>query len=120
MAADGSEAVALAERRAPDVALLDLAMPRLNGIEACAILRERFPDIQVMILTASEREEDLYAALRLGAAGYLLKDMPPGELIEAVLEAGRGEPRIAPGMASRMLAELEDGHPAVRRPAGRA
>jgi DNA-binding NarL/FixJ family response regulator len=112
MAADGSEAVALAERRAPDVALLDLAMPRLNGIEACAILRERFPDIQVMILTASEREEDLYAALRLGAAGYLLKDMPPGELIEAVLEAGRGEPRIAPGMASRMLAELEDGDPA--------
>ena len=112
MAADGAEAVALAERRAPDVALLDLAMPRLNGIEACAILRERFPDIQVMILTASEREEDLYAALRLGAAGYLLKDMPPGELIEAVLEAGRGEPRIAPGMASRMLAELEDGDPA--------
>jgi two-component system, NarL family, response regulator LiaR len=108
MAADGAEAVALAERRAPDVALLDLAMPRLNGIEACAILRERFPDMQVMILTASEREEDLYAALRLGAAGYLLKDMPPRELIEAVLEAGRGEPRIAPGMATRMLAELDE------------
>jgi two-component system NarL family response regulator len=106
LAADGAEAVALAERRAPDVALLDLGMPRLDGIEACAILRERFPGIEVLILTASEREEDLYAALRLGAAGYLLKDMPPGELIEAVLEAGRGEPRIAPSMASRMLAEL--------------
>ena len=106
LAADGAEAVALAERRAPDVALLDLGMPRLDGIEACAILRERFPSIEVLILTASEREEDLYAALRLGAAGYLLKDMPPGELVEAVLEAGRGEPRIAPSMASRMLAEL--------------
>src|SRR5262249_34592072 len=58
-----------------------------------------------------EREEDLYAALRVGAAGYLLKDMPPGELIEAVLQAGRGEPRIAPGMASRMLAELETDAP---------
>jgi len=111
LAADGAEAISLAERRAPDVALLDLGMPRVNGIEACAILRERFPEIEVMILTASEREEDLYAALRVGAAGYLLKDMPPGELIEAVLQAGRGEPRIAPGMASRMLAELQTGDP---------
>jgi DNA-binding NarL/FixJ family response regulator len=107
LAADGAEAISLAERRAPDVALLDLGMPRVNGIEACAILRERFPGIEVLILTASEREEDLYAALRVGAAGYLLKDMPPGELVEAVLQAGRGEPRIAPSMASRMLAELE-------------
>jgi two-component system NarL family response regulator len=107
LAADGAEAISLAERRAPDVALLDLGMPRVNGIEACAILRERFPGIEVLILTASERDEDLYAALRVGAAGYLLKDMPPGELVEAVLQAGRGEPRIAPSMASRMLAELE-------------
>jgi DNA-binding NarL/FixJ family response regulator len=111
LAADGAEAVSLAERRAPDVALLDLGMPHVNGIEACAILRERFPGIEVLILTASEREEDLYAALRLGAAGYLLKDMPPGELVEAVLQAGRGEPRVAPAMASRMLAELEADDP---------
>jgi two-component system NarL family response regulator len=111
LAADGADAIALAERRAPDVALLDLGMPRVNGIEACAILRERFPSIEVLILTASEREEDLYAALRVGAAGYLLKDMPPGELVEAVLQAGRGEPRIAPSMASRMLAELETDDP---------
>jgi DNA-binding NarL/FixJ family response regulator len=111
LAADGAEAIALAERRGPDVALLDLAMPRVNGIEACATLRERFPGIEVLILTASEREEDLYAALRVGAAGYLLKDMPPGELVEAVVQAGRGEPRIAPSMASRMLAELETDDP---------
>jgi DNA-binding NarL/FixJ family response regulator len=52
------------------------------------------------------RSHDLYAALRLGAAGYLLKDMPPGELVQAVLEAGRGEPRIAPRLARRMLASL--------------
>ena len=60
----------------------------------------------MLILTVSERDDDLYAALRLGAAGYLLKDMPPGELVQAVLEAGRGEPRIAPQLARRMLAEL--------------
>jgi two-component system NarL family response regulator len=118
LAADGREAVALAERRAPDVALVDLEMPELGGIEASAILRERHPQLEVLILTVSEREEDLYAALRVGAAGYLLKDMPPRDLVEAVLEAGRGEPRIAPSMASRMLAEMAAGGPAGGDPLG--
>ena len=77
LAGDGTEAVALAERRSPDVALLDLAMPSLDGISACAALRERVPATEVLILTVSEREADVYAALRVGAAGYLLKDMPP-------------------------------------------
>jgi DNA-binding NarL/FixJ family response regulator len=113
LAADGREALALAERRAPDVALLDLEMPELGGIEACASLRERHQQLEVLILTVSERDEDLYAALRVGAAGYLLKDMPPRELVEAVLEAGRGEPRIAPRMASRMLADMAEGPPAT-------
>jgi DNA-binding NarL/FixJ family response regulator len=109
LAADGREAVGLAERRAPDVALVDLEMPEMGGIETCAILREQHDGLEVLILTVSERDEDLYAALRVGAAGYLLKDMPPRDLVEAVLEAGRGEPRIAPRMASRMLAEMADG-----------
>jgi DNA-binding NarL/FixJ family response regulator len=118
LAADGREALALAERRAPDVALLDLEMPELGGLEACAALRERQPELEVLILTVSERDEDLYSALRVGAAGYLLKDMPPRELVEAVLEAGRGEPRIAPRMASRMLAEMADGAAAGDDPLG--
>jgi DNA-binding NarL/FixJ family response regulator len=105
LAASGDEAIALAQRRAPDVALLDLNMPGVGGIEACATLRSRFPGIEVLILTVSEQQEDLYAALRVGAAGYLLKDMPPRELVDAVLEAGRGEPRIAAAMAERLLAE---------------
>jgi DNA-binding NarL/FixJ family response regulator len=108
LAADGREALALADRRAPDVALLDLEMPEVGGLEACAALREAHPEMEVLILTVSERDEDLYSALRVGAAGYLLKDMPPRELVETVLEAGRGEPRIAPRMASRMLAEMAD------------
>ena len=106
LAADGQEALSLADRRAPDVALLDLTMPRLDGIEACAALRDRHPGVEVLILTVSERDEDLYAALRVGAAGYLLKDMPPRELVDAVVEAGRGEPRIAPALAGRMLEEM--------------
>ena len=113
LARDGREALALAERRAPDVVLLDLDMPELPGLETCAALRERHPDMEVLILTVSERDDDLYAALRLGAAGYLLKDMPPGELVQAVLEAGRGEPRIAPRLARRMLAELGESAQAV-------
>jgi DNA-binding NarL/FixJ family response regulator len=108
LARDGREALALAERRAPDVVLLDLNMPEIDGLEACARLREGGGP-EVLMLTVSDEEPDLYAALRVGAAGYLTKDVPPAELIEAVLAVARGEPRIAPGMASRMLADLGRG-----------
>jgi DNA-binding NarL/FixJ family response regulator len=108
LARDGREALALAERRAPDVVLLDLNMPEIDGLEACARLREGGGP-EVLMLTVSDEEPDLYAALRVGAAGYLTKDVPPAELIEAVLAVARGEPRLAPGMASRMLADLGRG-----------
>jgi DNA-binding NarL/FixJ family response regulator len=111
LARDGREAVALAERRGADVALLDLNMPAMRGIEACAAIRERCPGTEVMILTVSDQEPDLYAALRVGAAGYLLKDIAPSELVDAVLEAGRGEPRIPATMAGRLLKELVGGTP---------
>jgi len=104
LARDGGEAVALAERRRPDVVLLDLNMPGVGGLEACAKLRED-DGPEVLMLTVSDEEPDLYAALRVGAAGYLTKDMPPADLIEAVLAVARGEPRIAPAMATRMLSE---------------
>jgi DNA-binding NarL/FixJ family response regulator len=105
LARDGREAVAMSERRRPDVVLLDLNMPGIGGLEACARLRKTAGP-EVLMLTVSEEEPDLYAALRVGAAGYLTKDVPPADLIEAVLAVARGEPRIAPAMASRMLAEL--------------
>jgi DNA-binding NarL/FixJ family response regulator len=114
LARDGREAVALAERRGPDVVLLDLNMPVMDGLEACARLREGGGP-EVLMLTVSEEEPDLYSALRVGAAGYLTKDVPPAELIEAVLAVARGEPRIAPAMASRMLAELGRGAPTAPR-----
>jgi DNA-binding NarL/FixJ family response regulator len=108
LARDGREAIALAERRAPDVVLLDLNMPEVGGLEACARLREGGGP-EVLMLTVSEEEPDLYAALRVGAAGYMTKDMPPAELIEAVLAVARGEPRIAPAMASHVLPDLSRG-----------
>ncbi len=106
LAGDGREALALAARRAPDVVLLDLNMPVMGGLEACAQLRREHPETAVLVLTVSDEEPDLYAALRVGASGYLVKDMPPSELVEAVLAVARGEPRIAAAMAGRMLAEL--------------
>ena len=112
LARDGREALAMSERRRPDVVLLDLNMPVLDGLEACARLRKAEPAPEVLMLTVSEEEPDLYAALRVGAAGYLTKDVPPADLIEAVLAVARGEPRIAPAMASRMLAELGRADPA--------
>ena len=108
LARDGREAVELAVRLTPDVVLLDLGMPDIDGIEACAAIRARVPSARVLMLTVSEDELDLKAALRVGAAGYLLKDMPPRELVDAVLEAGRGEPRIAAAMAGRMLVDMGD------------
>ena len=106
LARDGREALSLTGKRAPDVVLLDLNMPVLGGLEACAQMRRDHPDTAVLVLTVSEEEPDLYAALRVGASGYLVKDMPPSELVEAVLAVARGEPRIAAAMAGRMLAEL--------------
>ncbi|MCA1700544.1 MAG: response regulator transcription factor [Actinobacteria bacterium] len=106
LASNGRDALELAGRRAPDVVLLDLKMPLVGGIEACAAIRQQHPNTEVLILTVSDNEPDLWAALRVGAAGYLLKDMPPDELVEAVLDAGQGEPRIAARMASRLLKEF--------------
>ena len=119
LASDGREALALAERRRPDVVLLDLNMPVVDGLEACARLREQAGAPEVLMLTVSEEEPDLYAALRVGAAGYLTKDVPPAELIEAVLAVARGEPRIAPAMASRMLADLGRGEAPPEDPLAR-
>ena len=118
LARDGREALALAERRRPDVVLLDLNMPEVGGLEACARLREQSGP-EVLMLTVSEEEPDLYAALRVGAAGYLTKDVPPAELIEAVLAVARGEPRIAPAMASRMLADMGRGETPPEDPLAR-
>jgi two-component system NarL family response regulator len=109
LAANGIEALALAEEQRPDVLLLDLWMPELSGIEVCAEVRARLPGVHVLILTVSEQEPDLLAALRVGAAGYLLKDMPPTELVTAVLGAGAGDPRIPAAMAGRVLNDIDAG-----------
>jgi DNA-binding NarL/FixJ family response regulator len=89
LASGGREAVELAARLKPDVALLDVGMPDIGGVEACAAIRAQVPSVRVLMLTVSEDALDVRAALRVGASGYLLKDIPPGELVASVLGVDR-------------------------------
>ena len=106
-ASNGEEAVALAEREQPDVALLDLQMPLLDGIGATKQIRERAPNVRVVLLTAFSDREAIVNALDAGAAGYLLKDAEPDELRRAVTAAARGDSPLAP-RAARMLLEAKE------------
>lgn len=103
-AADGIEALDLAERVHPDIVVTDLSMPRLGGLEVVRRLRERLPDVQVLVLTMHQEDEYVLQAVRAGAAGYLVKDSATREVVQAVrsLQAGRGY--FGP-QASRALAE---------------
>lgn len=109
-AADGEEAVALARATTPDVILMDIAMPRLGGLEAIRLIKDEIPDVQIIVLTVSDSDDDLFAAISNGAGGYLLKNMTPTQLIEALNAARRGEvimPRAALDRVRRGLLEPE-------------
>jgi DNA-binding NarL/FixJ family response regulator len=105
-AADGIEAVHRAEEMTPDVVVMDVRMPRSTGIEAARRIRERLPDTKVIMLTVSDNEEDLYAAVKAGASGYLLKEVSIEELADAVRAVARGHSLISPSMASKLLSEF--------------
>ncbi len=105
-AADGLEALAIARQTQPDVVLMDLRMPRCDGLEATRLLREQMPDVKVVILTVSDEDEDLFAAIRAGAHGYLLKNVAPDELVKLLEGIGNGEAAISGSMASRLLQEF--------------
>jgi DNA-binding NarL/FixJ family response regulator len=103
-AADGEHAVSLTDEHQPDVALLDLSMPGVDGIEATRRIVESDPDARVVILTAFADRERILGALDAGALGYLLKDAAPEELLAAVRAAARGEAPLAPRAARTVLA----------------
>ena len=114
-AADGEEAIAIAERLDPDVVLMDLVMPRLDGLGAMRELRERVPRARVIVLTSFLDDDKLLPALRAGAAGYLLKNAPPPELARAVRAAHAGEALLDPVVAARLVETLAgDGDPLDR------
>jgi DNA-binding NarL/FixJ family response regulator len=104
--ADGLDAVDRIAELAPDVVLIDVRMPGISGIEATRRARSLVPNLKVAILTVSEDDEDLFAAVRAGATGYLLKEVSIEELPAAVRAVARGQSLISPAMASRLLIEF--------------
>jgi DNA-binding NarL/FixJ family response regulator len=105
-AADGEESVDAAVRLQPDVVLMDLVMPRLDGVAAMRALRERVPQARVIVLTSFLDDDKLMPALRAGAAGYLLKNAEPQELARAVRKAHAGETLLDPAVAARLVEAL--------------
>ena len=105
-AADGAEALAAAERLLPDIVLVDLVMPKLDGIDVIRRLREHAPAARAVVLTSFIDDDRLFGVLRAGAAGYLLKDVQPQELVEAIRTVHDGGALLHPKVAARLLEEL--------------
>jgi DNA-binding NarL/FixJ family response regulator len=102
-AADGEAAVAVAESEQPDIVLLDILMPGMSGIDVLGKIRAVSPTSEVLLLTGSESEEDLVSAIRGGARGYILKDMPFEELVRVIDNIAQGGAAVSPGMAGKLF-----------------
>ena len=107
-AEDGEEAVRKAEEQAPDVVLMDVRMPKMGGIEATRAIADRVPSAKILMLTVSDEEEDLYEAVKAGAAGYLLKEISIEEVANAIRAVVTGQSLISPSMASKLLTEFNN------------
>jgi two-component system NarL family response regulator len=105
-ASDGSEAVSKATELLPDIVLMDIRMPGRGGIEACSAVKEVVPSSKIIMLTISDEEADLYEAIKAGASGYLLKEIPIEEVADAIRTVWSGQSRISPSMASKLLNEF--------------
>ena len=110
-AADGEEAVALVAQHAPDVAVLDVQMPGLTGIEATRRIKAEFPAVRVLILTAYDDDPYIFALLQAGASGYVLKTADSDELVNAVRAVFRGESALDPAVARKVVQQLTSGRP---------
>ena len=105
-AADGLAAVELAARAVADVVLMDVRMPRMDGIEACAIIRDRHPDTRIMMLTTFDLHDYVHAALRAGASGFMLKDAPAEQLVDAIRIIANGDALLAPSVTQALIDEI--------------
>ncbi len=115
-AADGEQAIQQVARLKPDVVLMDLQMPRLDGVQATRRLKESHPECRVIVLTTFDDDEYVFEGLRAGAVGYLLKDVPSEKLVEAIQAAARGESFLQPSVAAKVVAEFSRLASAVPRP----
>jgi two-component system NarL family response regulator len=105
-ASDGVEVVTKAQELMPDVILMDVRMPKRSGIEAASEIKEALPHVKILMLTISDEEADLYEAIKAGASGYLLKEIPIEEVADAIRSVWAGQSRISPSMASKLLTEF--------------
>jgi NarL family two-component system response regulator LiaR len=106
-AVDGFEAVGMADTLQPDVILLDLFMPRKDGLEAIEEIKGKNPDARILVLTSFTEDEKVYAAIKAGAMGYLLKDSSPQEILAAIRQVYRGEVSINPAIAKKLMREIQ-------------
>ena len=105
-ASSGAEGIELASRLLPDVVLMDLLMPEMDGIEATRRIRAAVPSAQVIVLTSYSEDERIFPAIKAGALSYLLKDVKPDDLVRAIKAARRGEATLHPSVAARLMREL--------------
>jgi NarL family two-component system response regulator LiaR len=106
-APDGIQAVEMAHSLKPDIILLDLVMPRKGGLEAIREIKEQDPQARILVLTSFAEDENVYAAIKAGAQGYLMKDASPQNILAAIREVHRGEPSMAPSVAQKLMRELQ-------------
>lgn len=118
-ASDGAEAVELARLHSPDVVLMDIRMPGTDGLTATETLRSQPDAPQVMMLTTFDADTHVLRALRAGAAGYLLKDTPPDELVVAIRQAAQGRPVLSPEVTKRLIARVAESEQGTRRATAR-
>lgn len=107
MAENGEEAIAQVEKLQPDVVLMDVRMPVMNGATATRIICEKFPQVKVLVLSTYDDDHDVNEAIRSGAKGYLLKDMPSEELVNAIRSVHRGYAQLAPGLLERVIMQKQ-------------
>jgi DNA-binding NarL/FixJ family response regulator len=115
-AADGREAVELAQVTSPDVILMDVRMPELDGVQATRLILERGSSARVVILTTFDLDEYVFEAIRAGASGFLLKDVRPAELVDAIRVVAAGEALLAPSVTRRLLDRFARDVPEERTP----
>ncbi len=105
-AADGGEAVVLARQRQPDVVLMDLSMPKMDGIAATRKIKEETPECAIVVLTIYSDDDKVFDAIKAGASGYVLKDSPAEQTVEAIRAAARGEGFLHPSLVSKVMDEF--------------
>jgi len=106
-ASDGYEAIKMAKEKSPDIIIMDLNMPGCDGLKATQEIHINMPQVNILVLTVSESESDIFEAIKYGARGYILKNIDPSELVHTVRHIGRGGVIISPNMATKLITEFK-------------